>query len=74
MDKTTCILSTFLSQGTKKGLEGKSDMNLWLTFSCTLDRAARDFPTARFYDHLMFDNDTEQGTDSLYFLREPVLK
>ena len=45
-----------------------------LTFSCTLDGAARDVPTARFYNHLMFDSDTEQGTDSLCFLREPVLK
>ena len=54
MDKTTCILPSFHCQGTKKGLERKAwrEFIAWL-FHSTLDGAAHDIPTTRFYDHLI---------------------
>ena len=53
MDKTTCILTTFLCQG-MKGLERETWQELvgWL-FCCTLDGAACDVPTTKFYDHVI---------------------
>ena len=54
MDKRMCIWPTFLCQGTKKGHEGKAWQKLVGSIFCfTLDGAARDVTTARFYNHFI---------------------
>ena len=71
--KVGAFCRLFFAKEQRKALKRKPNRNLQVNFFavCQIGTAC-NVPTTSFQDHIMFDSNTEQGTDGLCFFRQPV--